>query len=350
MAQSQSFSIGDLVSRVHTLFSLNEVESIRILIDEGLQFSSGPAFEVALYASALLGERSSIPILRSRLSEVTNSLIWHIIFGCLVNLELEIDFNEDSVERRSDCVSTGEWFHLADFNNEDFKNQLRFVSSYEQFAVKFARNGTPCIITEDLAWPALEKWKRCNFLELYGHEVVQWRGDGVKTSIKEYIDGFKQPGNRYIMGPWINSSLDVSNDYKLPAVFSFDDWLPLPSGLHFFTGPATSGLDLHSHSSSINYLVYGIKLWFIWPPAFNWFRATRFRNIVEVKASAISQLPVAPIMATQFSGEGLYIPSGWVHAVYNITPCIGLVSHMYRNRPCEESIGLTFSSPESVSG
>jgi hypothetical protein len=223
------------------------------------------------------------------------------------------------------------------------------ADSLKEFVSVYATLGLPALFLFDRSWPAFSRWQKDAFVDRYGADLVRWKGDGESLTIREYVATFDADngGNRYIMGPWVNSDLDVSGDYSIPDEFLSSRWLAAEEGIHFFLGPRGSGLDLHSHPSSINYLVYGVKQWYIWPPHYNWLRSyPKFRNIRQVVDEVIPNVDPKPIVAIQRSGEAMFIPSGWVHAVINLTPTIGVVSHMYRNAYCEENLRLQAVPPE----
>jgi hypothetical protein len=97
----------------------------------------------------------------------------------------------------------------------------------------------------------------------------------------------------------------------------------------FFIGPAASGSFPHFHGHALNTLVYGQKLWYIFPPNEAHFNVKSIdqwvgedwpsiaRRNLEAQRAGIAQ-------CVQEAGDAVYVPQFWGHAVFNTAPSVGV--------------------------
>ena len=101
----------------------------------------------------------------------------------------------------------------------------------------------------------------------------------------------------------------------------------VPAHLHagikqFVMGPKFSGAHPHLHGDAFNFLLYGTKLWLLFPPA----------NAFFSKGSAIEWLlghhdhsgTTNLHGVIQYPGDIVYVPASWGHAVVNLADCVGV--------------------------
>lgn len=221
-------------------------------------------------------------------------------------------------------------------------------------------------VTDD--WPAQERWKRRELMKRRGQMTVTAAspseiaggdayGIGIRLPLRDYI---KKMGDEEMDSLFIfdtNASLTFGHDggyneyppgMKGAATFGgtgalardfitpqiFKDFLKENGvGWNMLSlGGAEEGLGFHVHGPTWLGIVYGIKEWWLYPPgempdavaaammplhsAKDW--TAHMREIFE-------SLPEKdrPIRCVQRAGEGLYLPSNWAHATFNLSPTIG---------------------------
>ena len=92
---------------------------------------------------------------------------------------------------------------------------------------------------------------------------------------------------------------------------------------HFimYIGPKGSGSPPHFHRDTVNGLVYGIKHWYLWPPAKAFFSILHIQDWIN-QYSYYGNYSDA-VECIQLPGDVLYIPDNWGHAVINEEHSIG---------------------------
>ena len=88
----------------------------------------------------------------------------------------------------------------------------------------------------------------------------------------------------------------------------------------FYLGPPRSGAPNHFHSHAINVLLYGEKRWFLTPP-----RYAEYSRLapMEFLKEAVPVRRHHMLQCMQRSGDVLYVPNGWGHAILNTRTSIG---------------------------
>ena len=152
-----------------------------------------------------------------------------------------------------------------------------------------------------------------------------------RTTVSNFLDGQPDVGklrDEYIFGPIANDSsiLDALDPAFLESYFpsrrygtfqTNEKILPL-----FYVGFAGSGTYFHFHQSALNVLLGGTKKWYLLPP-----RAYYGPGVCDMRTWLnvyYPSLPIRPLEVVQHTGEALYIPAGWVHAVINLEPSFGV--------------------------
>lgn len=306
--------------------------------------------EGEVYYRALFPDGNTARFLKEKLRNVTTTAFWHTAFGSLAHLEFKdrVQFVDEMV----DCSSAdlGGWSEVRE-HDRFLRNQLPRVGKYDEFMERYAAFGAPVII-EGLGrdWPAQDRWRKDKFLQNYGETEVSFLQSGKSLSVGSYVARFNDAsydGNYlFDLGVLISTTLNTRADYWIPEWFDEEYWSPADHVQHFYLGPKGSGVDFHSHPSAVNVLVYGVKKWYFLPPEYNWLRSYPvLRDITTLESEIVPNLPVRPIEAVQRAGETVFVPPGWVHAVVNLTPTIGVAFEMFKNLACERALGLDYSAP-----
>jgi hypothetical protein len=107
----------------------------------------------------------------------------------------------------------------------------------------------------------------------------------------------------------------------------------------FYLGPAGSGAPIHFHKDAVNFLVYGEKEWFLFPPNRSMYSTIPIAEWVTNEEVATSYLlgrqgADAAIQCTQLAGDLMYVPYEWGHGVLNLEPSIGVAIEF----SCEQSM------------
>jgi hypothetical protein len=95
----------------------------------------------------------------------------------------------------------------------------------------------------------------------------------------------------------------------------------------FILGPRDSGAPPHFHGSAYNALVYGQKKWFIWKPEDSFFSFQHIKKWLSEPYS-LPQISTS-IQCVQHSGDIIFIPENWGHAVINKQPSIAVAAELH---------------------
>ncbi|EGD77594.1 hypothetical protein PTSG_08691 [Salpingoeca rosetta] len=93
----------------------------------------------------------------------------------------------------------------------------------------------------------------------------------------------------------------------------------------FYLGPAGSGAPMHVHSGSWNALVYGRKRWFLLPPPLAIYSKQHPHDFIDEQLPAL-RARGAVLECIQESGDVVFVPEMWAHAVLNEAESIGFAS------------------------
>jgi len=96
-----------------------------------------------------------------------------------------------------------------------------------------------------------------------------------------------------------------------------------PFNTQFYLGGDLMGAPFHYHENSFNSLVYGRKLWLLYPPSEKaWVNDAMYRHMVRTKGAP------GALRCVQESGDLLFVPRQWTHGAMCLSDCIG-VAHEY---------------------
>ena len=214
-------------------------------------------------------------------------------------------------------------------------------------------NATQAVFEEHLysRWPILirnecskhllrNKWSRGQFLSKYGSQDVTvgripyggLYGQEMRTmSMAQYVEyvvddvsaaprnyGSAPPYLFFADAPWLEA--DTAPSPTVLRRLSFHGQPPEIQSHQFYLGPPETGAPVHFHNDAANYLMYGRKRWFLYPPGdaeWSLQPASEFMHSVALEQGA-------PIECVQHSGDMLYVPKGWGHSTINIEASIGV--------------------------
>jgi hypothetical protein len=100
-----------------------------------------------------------------------------------------------------------------------------------------------------------------------------------------------------------------------------DNQPPIPQ---FYVGGPGSGAPFHHHEDAVNSLIHGRKHWYLTPPQYTTYSTVSIADhilhgLMEEEAHSMPR----PLECTQESGDVIYVPRDWGHAVLNLAPSIG---------------------------
>ena len=116
----------------------------------------------------------------------------------------------------------------------------------------------------------------------------------------------------------------VLEHFRIPSVLDPAQTEITTDKIQFYVGGALSGAPPHFHRTAWNFLVYGKKRWFIFPPkdafyskehVWDWWRE-RYRDGKGARAWECIQYP----------GDLMVLPDMWGHAVINLQESVGVAS------------------------
>ena len=210
-------------------------------------------------------------------------------------------------------------------------------------------------------WSALDRWTHAELLARHGDSEVSVSAlpyataYGRKTTqmrLRDYVARHIEGGESVLAAQrrggggmqYVFDSQILHRDAALRADFSPLDALNFSSRLEqFYVGPAWSGAHPHFHGDAWNGLVFGSKLWVLFPPqeafftakpALTWFlkeypklKAAQSMASASGSASGSSSSGVPPtsfIECVQMPGDVIYVPESWGHVTLNLAPSVGV--------------------------
>ena len=220
----------------------------------------------------------------------------------------------------------GEWdpTYLTDYRTE--KQEVDVVDyhelSWQQFQKCYASCAKPVLIRGVPNVEVLQKkWKREQFerrfsmLPVEVGDIPYARSLGREGGIKTFAE-YRSTGKEYVfvqLHPKQHQLL--LND--IPKLGYFSNLVELHT--QFYQGAAGTGAPMHLHTDAWNCLVYGEKRWFLMPPFQGAYSAMPIRQWVDKQYPSMQVLE-----CTQRSGDVLYVPKYWSHAVLNTRESIGI--------------------------
>lgn len=120
------------------------------------------------------------------------------------------------------------------------------------------------------------------------------------------------------------------NTSSLSVIFNRDTRILLSQ---FFLGPHSSGAQPHFHGHAVNVVIFGAKLWFLFPPACAFFSNKTaiefFQDKLSRKFTRVEGCDY--LVAIQQRGDVLYVPEMWGHSVLNIVNTVGVAYEFVAN-------------------
>ena len=286
----------------------------------------------------------------------------HICFGVLAYLAFHQKM--DFLKRSHQCVqrhSEGpdDWRDVGDPNLMPDHTNIDIIENVDDFYKKYVGFNKPVILRDQAHDVDYSRWKKPEFLRRYGDVRVDWKMLSKKMTFGEYIkdyfhghpkDGIDQDLYFIDVGEVASAERDLNNAIEFPGCLHHPSWGRMPNetrGDYFFIGPSCSGTHLHAHCNAMNLLVIGKKRWFLFPPTLNLYqkhfrvaKGTEIKptywermdypliNMLQWFKTRYKSLEHKPLEVIQEAGDLLYVPSGWMHAVLNISDCLGKVWQM----------------------
>lgn len=147
-----------------------------------------------------------------------------------------------------------------------------------------------------------------------------------EISLAKYVRDFqrstrsKREHPDYIFdGQVLHHHSRLSRDAPIPELFSSFSI----SLRQFIIGPRRSGSPPHFHGHAFNALVYGVKLWYLWPPSEAYFAFSPVQDWQSRYLEGQLGGPVA-LECVQRPGDIVYVPENWGHAVVNVEDSIAV--------------------------
>lgn len=172
----------------------------------------------------------------------------------------------------------------------------------------------------------------------------QWRGPGSgrSTTLGEYIDEVVEGNNTqdYAFLPPSKAPLFTAlyKAFKEPIAGG----MKIPPGLSLqaYAGGRGTGAPFHQHHDAINYLMFGRKLWLLYPPeqavfsadsVASWLRASeRWGGGTPPRDTPQGVKASRPFRCVQRAGDAIYVPTMWAHATVNLETAVGFAGEMPR--------------------
>ena len=218
-------------------------------------------------------------------------------------------------------------------------------------------------IVDGAKWPALEHWTHAELLRRHGDADVTvsalpyaraYAAHETRSTLRDYVARHVERGG-VLAARKSGGGLEYVFDAQILARNSAlrADVEPRPSALNFssrieqfYVGPAFSGAHPHFHGDAWNALVYGSKLWVLFPPQDAFFAATPalkwfMREYPKLKAlqkeardaarggagersAEAEQRAPRFLECVQMPGDVVYVPKSWGHATLNLAPSVGV--------------------------
>ena len=206
-------------------------------------------------------------------------------------------------------------------------------------------------VSDVMSWPAFTKWSRERIYEQYGDEdfMVYKRTDttrptSFKMKLSEYLDYMdslhgREPGEADSPMWLVDTSVPsrakemVEKDV---GKFEFYEHLLGESSKGKFgynnyqlmIAPAKAGASPHFHNSALNLLVFGEKLWLLYPPSVAFYSTKHVHSWFREDYSQLLSDGVAPLKCLQQPGDVIWVPDMWGHGVIYTKDSVG-IAHLY---------------------
>lgn len=166
----------------------------------------------------------------------------------------------------------------------------------------------------------------------------------------------------YVFDPSLGHNLNFQLDYQVPAyfnedLFAYGGFSNRPPFRWVLMGPAGTGSMVHVDplgTSAWNTLIEGVKRWVLMPPSTSesWAKDASEERVARPRnsRSALDYFThVLPKLRTknnviefdQFEGETVFVPSGWWHAVLNLTDTVAVTQNFASSANLKEVWEIT---------
>jgi hypothetical protein len=206
-----------------------------------------------------------------------------------------------------------------------------------------------------------DNWTREGILREHGHKKIQisrssditndlasgdigrdHKNDNKELRVKRYLKDFAnreltrsidpryffKNANEYF--PEVLEDLEP-NRYFEHETFSHDQMRRDEIGL-FVLGATNTSTFWHAHTHAYRVLLYGATRWFLLPP---YTSVSALESLTSMQRwlgdhydTATRSLPSAnglrPLECVQRAGEVTFVPTGWLHAIINLEPVVGI--------------------------
>eukprot|EP01120_Amphizonella_sp_Union-15-10_P012028 TRINITY_DN526_c0_g1_i2.p1 TRINITY_DN526_c0_g1~~TRINITY_DN526_c0_g1_i2.p1 ORF type:complete len:519 (-),score=115.33 TRINITY_DN526_c0_g1_i2:52-1608(-) len=189
------------------------------------------------------------------------------------------------------------------------------------------------------------------------------------TDFNHYMKNQRDPDPLYIFDSGFGERApELLRDYEVPRHFWEDFFSVLGNGRPlyrwFLMGPERSGTGFHVDpysTSAWNALLYGRKRWALYPPdavppggkrvSFSEAGVENYdaMNILEWYFKVYPYLPpnLKPIEFVQEAGDMVFIPSGWWHAVLNLTDTVSVTQNFCNSQNLHKVIENLYDPSEN---
>ena len=235
--------------------------------------------------------------------------------------------------------------------------------SPQDFYERYATPGRPVLIQGGcFAQSTLrERWTAAHLLGDHGSELINLTRSSVasarqyggamgdketllRTTLAEFVQSLassegirRSPGPIDARDPWylLTKHLTwVAADFEHPAYFEAYDahsGFELPRSVRnekalLSIGPVGSGAHFHQHADAWNCVAYGRKRWGLLSPSSEYMTPTDSTHVwwSSVRPRLLEQGFDGLQECVQEAGDLLYVPSAWLHSVYNLRTTVSL--------------------------
>ncbi|CAE6966279.1 jmjd6-b, partial [Symbiodinium sp. KB8] len=227
---------------------------------------------------------------------------------------------------------------------------------YKDFGREYQSRSVPALINGAMhRWPAMGRWRMENFSADFGHQkIICDHRFGIRMRFNDFRDYMAEQEDDtplylfdHAFGEY-PSTKTLLSEYEVPEAFQSDLLAELgtlrPPFRWLLLGPRRSGSTLHKDplgTSAWNALVFGKKLWVLFPPStppellrpeadtdfseesascwfLHWWKSARARAWPE---------RFTPIEFLQQPGEVVFVPARWWHAVLNLEDSLAVTQN-----------------------
>lgn len=166
------------------------------------------------------------------------------------------------------------------------------------------------------------------YVELLGHKENSTTIKTFMKKMKEIHSEHKELGRVESVAPptyiyeTVPSNSPLLKKFKLPHILDPSLTYISMAKTYFYLGTTFTGAAPHFHRSAWNLLVYGQKRWFLYPPD----RASYSKQPVLDWWRENYRGDPSALECMQHSGDLVFIPDMWGHAVINVRESIGLAA------------------------